>query len=458
MKKFLDPDAKEGMKIMMINMSDDPNPIAPGTMGTIRLIDDMGTIHVKWDDGRMLGVIPGVDMYKLMTESSGLPNMPELKNTKTNQEFKKIKGIKAESNEIKGGKSDKMSVEDIAKKHKLSVKKINKELEVGIKVEKEHVGNDESKAKEIAMDHISEFPDYYSNKKYGVLASEKGLKKSNKKVKTETTGAASAGAYVGPAFASPGPLTTGKGVTKPGPLKKENYIIKKSDLIREVMTKDVGSYDDSNNEPWADKNKDGWKWNDKSVFEGGEIVDPVAKINATWDDSNLDISKEWDKYQSKLTKENVISEVKSRLNESKKKKQSDEEEIDETTTFGSALGSGSPVTPIFAAKQGQWRTGKNPIYKGGKIVQKIKSDGVLNEANPVKYNKGGSFVKIKKKCTKFPYCSQGAIDNPLDVSKSIKGNASYVEEELMKKVHEVAKETGKTFHEVYQIVKKSLNN
>ena len=133
----------------------------------------------------------------------------------------------------------------------------------------------------------------------------------------------------------------------------------------------------------------------------------------------LPISKEWDNYQ-RLTREDILRVINSRINESKKSDEKKEEEIEETTTFASVFPSGNfPVTPTFAAKQGNWRSGKNPIYKGGKIVQKIKNDGVLNEANPVKYNKGGSFVKVKKKCTKFPYCSQGAIDNPLDISKNI---------------------------------------
>jgi len=63
---------------------------------------------------------------------------------------------------IKGGKADKLSVEDIAKKHKVSVEKINSELEKGIKVEAEHVGKDKAKAREISMDHLAEFPDYYT--------------------------------------------------------------------------------------------------------------------------------------------------------------------------------------------------------------------------------------------------------------------------------------------------------
>jgi transposase len=63
-------------------------------------------------------------------------------------------------NTIKGGKADKMSVEDIAKKFKVSVDTVKAQIKKGIEIEKEHT-NDKEKATEIAMDHVTEFPDYY---------------------------------------------------------------------------------------------------------------------------------------------------------------------------------------------------------------------------------------------------------------------------------------------------------
>lgn len=65
-----------------------------------------------------------------------------------------------ESNKIKGGKADKLSVKDIAKKFNVTVDYLNQQIEKGIKVEIEHT-KDKEKASEIAMDHLSEFPDYY---------------------------------------------------------------------------------------------------------------------------------------------------------------------------------------------------------------------------------------------------------------------------------------------------------
>ena len=63
-------------------------------------------------------------------------------------------------NTIKGGKADKMSAEDIAKKFNVSVEKIEAQIKKGVEIEKEHT-NDKEKATEIAMDHVTEFPDYY---------------------------------------------------------------------------------------------------------------------------------------------------------------------------------------------------------------------------------------------------------------------------------------------------------
>lgn len=67
-------------------------------------------------------------------------------------------------NQIKGGLADKMSVEDIAKKHNVEVSHIKSQIRMGLKVEMEHT-EDPRKALEIAMDHMVESPDYYTKLK-----------------------------------------------------------------------------------------------------------------------------------------------------------------------------------------------------------------------------------------------------------------------------------------------------
>ena len=59
----------KGMRVEMVAM-DDPQPIERGTRGTIEFVDDMGTIHVKWDNGRGLGIVPDVDEFKIIKEEN----------------------------------------------------------------------------------------------------------------------------------------------------------------------------------------------------------------------------------------------------------------------------------------------------------------------------------------------------------------------------------------------------
>lgn len=61
---------------------------------------------------------------------------------------------------IEGGRSEGLTVEDIAKKHGISVFNLKEQIEAGIACESEHT-DDESIAKKIAMDHLTENPFYY---------------------------------------------------------------------------------------------------------------------------------------------------------------------------------------------------------------------------------------------------------------------------------------------------------
>ena len=56
----------QGKRIRLISMNDDPYPIEPNTMGTIRSVDGMGQLQVDWDNGRRLAVIPGIDEYEII--------------------------------------------------------------------------------------------------------------------------------------------------------------------------------------------------------------------------------------------------------------------------------------------------------------------------------------------------------------------------------------------------------
>ncbi len=56
---------KEGMKVECIHM-DDIHAVPTGTKGVIEKVDDLGTIHVKWENGSSLGLIVGEDLFKVI--------------------------------------------------------------------------------------------------------------------------------------------------------------------------------------------------------------------------------------------------------------------------------------------------------------------------------------------------------------------------------------------------------
>ena len=57
-----------GTRIILDFMGEDPRPIPPGTKGTVRIVDDMGTVHCDFDNGRRLGLIPGEDSFRIDRE------------------------------------------------------------------------------------------------------------------------------------------------------------------------------------------------------------------------------------------------------------------------------------------------------------------------------------------------------------------------------------------------------
>ena len=57
---------KTGQKVRLIKMYDYIAPIQPLTTGIIEYIDDVGTLHILWKDGRRLGIIVGVDEFEII--------------------------------------------------------------------------------------------------------------------------------------------------------------------------------------------------------------------------------------------------------------------------------------------------------------------------------------------------------------------------------------------------------
>ena len=56
----------KGKRIVLISMDDPYAHPDPGEKGTVEFIDDIGQIHVKWDCGSSLAIIPGVDQFRML--------------------------------------------------------------------------------------------------------------------------------------------------------------------------------------------------------------------------------------------------------------------------------------------------------------------------------------------------------------------------------------------------------
>lgn len=57
-----------GTRIVLNSMGNDPRPVESGTRGTVAVVDDIGTVHCDFDNGRKLGLIEGEDDFRALTE------------------------------------------------------------------------------------------------------------------------------------------------------------------------------------------------------------------------------------------------------------------------------------------------------------------------------------------------------------------------------------------------------
>ncbi|WP_312072416.1 DUF4314 domain-containing protein [Anaerotignum propionicum] len=51
------------------DMDDSYAPVLAGTQGEVISVDDIGTLHMQWDNGRSLGIVIGQDHFKVLSKS-----------------------------------------------------------------------------------------------------------------------------------------------------------------------------------------------------------------------------------------------------------------------------------------------------------------------------------------------------------------------------------------------------
>ena len=52
-----------GTRVRLLHTDDRFTGLAPNAEGVVTFIDDLGTVHVRWDDGSRLGLVPGYDAW-----------------------------------------------------------------------------------------------------------------------------------------------------------------------------------------------------------------------------------------------------------------------------------------------------------------------------------------------------------------------------------------------------------
>lgn len=60
------PPVPVGTRIRLLGMPNDPAPVPPGTEGVVTG-GNGAQMHVRWDNGRSLMLLPGEDSYEVVT-------------------------------------------------------------------------------------------------------------------------------------------------------------------------------------------------------------------------------------------------------------------------------------------------------------------------------------------------------------------------------------------------------
>lgn len=59
----------QGTRIKLIFMNDKHAPVE-GTKGVVSVVDDLGQIHMKWDTGSTLAIVPSEDKFEVISKEN----------------------------------------------------------------------------------------------------------------------------------------------------------------------------------------------------------------------------------------------------------------------------------------------------------------------------------------------------------------------------------------------------
>lgn len=62
--------SQPGQRVRLLRLTDPYSGLPAGSEGTVMFIDDLGTVHVSWDSGSTLGLIPGEDKWAIAPNSN----------------------------------------------------------------------------------------------------------------------------------------------------------------------------------------------------------------------------------------------------------------------------------------------------------------------------------------------------------------------------------------------------
>lgn len=323
----------------------------------------------------------GLMRIKLDVESidEGLSNVgKEFKKAAMSSGISDLKGIRFSES------TKKNSVKEIAEKHKVSEEEIKKEISIGTMIEMEHT-DDKNKAKKIAIDHILEIPDYYTDTEYGIIAIEDKQKKSKKSLRVNKKEI--------------------KELEKSGKIKKDGVeILYKKDLNEDLDYNDI-----------TQSLRDQLKQKERNRFSKDQIFDIIRKrkeeehlrIKKEIEDFNKLKEKEFEDFDDDTVEEATgasssgqfvgradgpIKKLFSKIDYNNEVTEtiSEEDNVDEAT--------GASSNAIYATSP--WGKSKFMLTDKGPGKVPVKT------TQPDMSNLGYQKVRVKEKCKTFPYCNQ----------------------------------------------------